>query len=170
MKKIIFAALMAVTVMVQANTCTLFSNQFGYNYSCSLPVITSGQQFTSCSFTFSSILCPSLLYCNLLGNSSSCTIGTLSGSFGKWTCTLDSTGLSYLNNCLTSGNSCSLNLACAGFGLWDIGSCQCDYTCSGGGTPHSTVPDTSMTVVWLGLTLLGVELSRRKLVPATARK
>jgi hypothetical protein len=166
MKKIIFAAMMAVTAVVQANTCTLFSNQSGNNYSCSLPVSTSGQQVTSCTFTFNSISCPSVLYCDLLGSGSSCTVGTQKGSTTTWTCTLDSTGLNYLNSCLDSGKGCSFNLDC--FGKWNIGSCQCDYTC--GGTPHSTVPDASMTVVLLGLTLIGMELSRRKLVPARVQK
>ena len=166
MKKFIFAAMMAVTATVQANTCTLFSNQSGNNYSCSLPVSTGGQQVTSCTFTFNSISCPSVLYCDLLGSGSSCSVGTQKGSTTTWTCTLDSTGLNYLNSCLDSGKGCSFNLDC--FGKWNIGSCQCDYTC--GGTPHSTVPDTSMTVVLLGLTLLGMELSRRKLVPARVQK
>lgn len=47
-------------------------------------------------------------------------------------------------------------------------SCKVDYTC--GGTPHNNVSDTSMTVVFLGLTLLGIELSRRRLVPARVQK
>jgi hypothetical protein len=167
MKKIIFAALMTVTAMVQANTCTIFSNQSGKNYSCSLPVSTSGQDITSCTFTFTSVSCPSLLYCDLLGGSSSCNVGTCQkGSANTWTCTLNSTCLTYLNSCLDSGKGCSFDLDC--FGKWNIGCCQCDYTC--GGTPHNNVPDTSMTVVLLGLTLLGVELSRRKLVPARIQK
>jgi hypothetical protein len=167
MKKLIFAALMAVTAMVQANTCQIFSNQSGYNYSCSLPVSNSGQQISSCTFTFTSISCSSVLYCDLLGGGSSCNIGTCQkGSNNTWTCTLDSNGLTYLNNCLSSGNNCGFSLDC--WGKWDIGCCQCDYSC--GGTPHNSVPDSSMTVVLLGLTLLGVELSRRKLVLARVQK
>jgi hypothetical protein len=166
MKKIIFAALMVVATLAQANTCTLFSNTSGNNYSCSLPVNTGGQDITTCSFTFNSVYCPSTLFCNLLGNSSSCNVGFQQGSCNTWTCTLNSTCLNYLNNCLGSGNNCSFNLNC--WGGWNIGCCQCDYTC--GGTPHNSVPDTFTTVLMLGLTLLGLEVSRRKLVPARAQK
>jgi hypothetical protein len=169
MKKTIFAALMAVAVMAQANTCTLISNSSGTgNYNCSLPVSNGGQQVTSCTFTFTSVSCPSsVLYCNLLGGSSSCNIGSC-GSANTWTCTLDNNGLNYLNNCLNSGGNCNFGLNCGG--CWNIGSCKCDYTCGGGGTPKNNVPDTSVTVLLLGATLLGLELSRRKLVPARAKK
>ena len=157
---------MAVTTMVQANSCQIFSNQSGNSYSCSLPVSGNGQPITSCTFTFNSVTCPSVLYCNLKGDNSSCNVGTEQGSSGSWTCTLDSNGLNCLNSCLSSGNNCTFSLDC--WGKWNIGSCQCDYTC--GGTPHNNVPDTSMTVVFLGLTLLGMELSRRRLVPARVQK
>ena len=120
---------MAVTTFVQANSCQIFSNQSGNSYSCSLPVSGSGQPVTSCTFTFDSVTCPSVLYCNLQGNSSSCNVGTCQkGSNNTWNCTLDSNCLSYLNNCLGSGNNCTFSLDC--WGKWNIGSCQCDYTCA----------------------------------------
>ena len=167
MKKIIFAAFAAVALMAQANTCTILSNSSGNgNYSCSLPVSNSGQQVTSCTFTFTSVSCDSLLYCKLLGSSSSCSVGSC-GSANTWSCTLDNNGLNYLNSCLNNGNSCSFGLNSGG--CWNIGCCKCDYTC-GGGTPKNNVPDTSVTVVMLGVTLLGLELFRRQSVLARAKK
>jgi hypothetical protein len=167
MKKFLILAALAVTTVAQATTCTLFNNYSGYNnsYNCSFPSSSIGanQQVSSCTFTFTS--CNSWypsgsLYCNLLGSGSTWTCGSQSSSTSTWNCTLNNSCLTYLNNCLTSG-SCNFNLNC--YGGWNVGSCTVDYTCTP--KPH-TVPDTATTVLMLGLALIGIEFSRRKLAVA----
>lgn len=166
MKKYLVLTLLGVSMLAQATSYTLFSGLNCYNssYSCTLPVTTIApdQQITDCKFTFTSMNTYSgLLYCNLLGNNSSCSVGSKYGSSTSWTCTLDSICLDYLNNCISSGN-CNFNLGC--YGNWNIGSCQVEYTCQP--KPNCSVPDSSTTIYMLGLALLALELSRRKLALA----
>ncbi len=173
MKKIILAITLAlgVNTLVHATTCNLFSSvNCNSSYTCSLPTSSwTGQQVTSCTFNFNSCSLTSggsgYLYCQLIApNNSTCTVGQNNGPTQSWTCTLNSTGLNYLNNCLTSG-TCDFGIGC--LGNWNIGNCSVDYTCSPG-TKGQSVPDLATTAFLLGLSLTGLELVRRKLVPAAA--
>lgn len=173
MKNYLIIALLGITTVVNATTCNLFSSVNCYNnsYNCSLPVgtVPVGQQISSCTFTFNSLSSYSagLLYCSLLGNGSTCTVGSQSSSASTWNCTLNSTGLSYLNNCLSTGSSCNFGVNC--YGGWSIGNCSVNYTCTP--TPHtSNVPDVASTAVMLMLGLLGVSLFRNRLVLATVKR
>lgn len=163
MKKQLIIALLGISTIVHATTCTVFSGLNCYNssYACSLSsgLVASGSQISDCNFSFTSCNSSSsgLLYCNLQGSSSACTVGSQSGSTTTWNCALDSNGLNYLNNCLNAGK-CDFGLNCSG--NWNIGSCTVNYTCNP--TPHNRVPDSSATVYLLGLVLLGVELFRRQ--------
>ena len=166
MTKYLFIALLGITTLANATTCTLFTslNCYSQSYNCSLPVvnIAPDQQISDCYFTFKSVNTGSsgLLYCNLVGGSSSCHVGSQSGSASTWNCKLNSNGLTYLNNCISAG-SCGFNLSC--YGGYNIGSCQVTYTC----TPKTqNCPDTGTTAYLLGLGLLGIELSRRKFARA----
>lgn len=156
--------------MVQANTCDLFSNTYlnyyNNNYSCSLPTSQwSGQQITSCTFTFNSCNVYGQLYCNLSGNNSYLNCGSYNSYTHTWSCTLDNNQLCYLNDCLSNGK-CDFNLNCYGYSY--IGKCSWTYTCTPK-TPH-VVPDTVTTAFLLGVGLLCVEgLRRRQLVPAKAK-
>jgi len=169
MKKHLIIALLGLSTLVHATTCSVFSglNCNNNSYNCSLqPTLgTYGGQISDCNFTFTSCNTPStgLLYCNLFGGNNVCTVGSQTSSTTTWVCNLDSNGLNYLNNCLNSGN-CNFGVSCTG--NWNIGSCCVNYTCTP--TPHNNVPDTGMTVGLLGLTLLGVELFRRRLTVAVA--
>jgi hypothetical protein len=166
MKNYLIIALLGISTLVHATTCTVFSglncNNSSYNCSLQSSLGAYGGQISDCNFTFTSCSTPStgLLYCNLFGGSTACTVGSQTSSTTTWVCNLDSNGLTYLNNCLYSGN-CNFGIGCSG--NWNIGSCCVNYTCP---TPHNHVPDTAMTVGLLGFTLLGVELFRRRLVVA----
>jgi hypothetical protein len=167
MKKLIIVALLGISTLVHANTCSVFSgfngNNNSANYSLQSCFSTGGSQVSGCTFTFTTCNTSSsgLLYCNLFGGTSTCSIGSQNGSTTTWTCTLDSNGLNCLNSGLNSG-SCNLNLNCTG--NWSIGSCSCNYTCTP--TPPQAAPDTAMTFWLLGLGLMVVEVSRRRMVAA----
>jgi hypothetical protein len=172
MKKYLTIALLGIATLANANTCNLFSSVNCYNttYNCGLPVTTpsADQQISSCTFTFTSLNSYSagLLYCNLTGGSSTCNVGSQGSSTPSWTCTLNSAGLDYLNNCVSSGKSCNFGIDCRGG--WQVGSCKVDYTCSP--TPHTAVPEVASTAALMGLGLLAVGLFRRQLVPALVKK
>ena len=166
MKRIIILALLGITTLANATSYTLFNSLNCYNssYNCSLPLvnIAPDQEISDCSFTFNSINGghSSQLYCNLFGDGSNCHVGSQTGSTSTWDCTLNNSGVTYLNNCLKSGN-CGFNVSC--YGGYNIGSCQVSYTCK---PKTQSCPDNSTTAYLLGLGLLGVELARRKLALA----
>jgi hypothetical protein len=166
MKKLaLVIALFGAVSLAQATTCTLFSNVSGYNnnYNCSLPTVTSDNQITDCTFTFDSVNCGNrgYLYCDLVGNNSNCNVGSV-GTTSTWSCTLDANGINYLNNCIASGNNCDFNLNC--YGNCNIGDCKITYDCTP--CPGKGVPDNALTVALLGIALLGLDMSRRKLALA----
>lgn len=166
MKKYIIVALLGITTLANATSYTLFTSLNCYNssYKCSLPVvnIAPDQEISDCSFTFNSINggSSSQLYCNLFGGSANCNVGNQTGSTSTWNCNLDTSCVTYLNQCINSGN-CGFNLSC--YGGYNIGSCQINYTCK---PKTQNCPDNSTTAYLLGLGLLGVELARRKLALA----
>ena len=173
MKKYLIIALLGVASVVNATSYNLFSSVNCYNnsYSCNLPVsaVPSGQQISTCTFTFNSLSAyqSGLLYCNLLGNGSTCNVGSKGSSATTWNCTLTSVGLTYLNDCLSKGKTCNFGISCSGG--WNIGNCSVNYTCTP--TPHTTsVPDVASTAALLAFGLLGVCVLRRKLVLASAKK
>jgi hypothetical protein len=172
MKKIILAITMALSLnaVVHATSCNLFSavNCNNSSYNCSLPTSSwTGQQITSCTFDFNSCTLNSsgsgYLYCQLISpNNSTCSVGQNNGPTQSWTCTLNTAGLNYLNNCLASGK-CDFGIGC--LGNWSIGSCSCDYTCTPV-TKGQSAPDLAATALLLGMSLTGLELLRRKFSPA----
>jgi hypothetical protein len=163
MKKYLFIALLGISTFANATSYTLFSSLSCYNnsYNCSLPIanVAPDQEISDCTFTFNTIntsFRSSLLYCNLVGNNSSCSIGSQTGSASTWNCSLDNNGLTYLNNCISTG-SCGFNLGC--YGGYNIGNCQVSYNCK---PKTQNCPDSSTTAYLLGLGILGMELARRK--------
>ena len=164
MKKTYLAlALIAMTSLAQANTCTLLSScslNSSTSYSCDLtPTLgTGGQQVTGCTFNFNNCSATTfgggVLYCNIGG----INIGTCTQTTSSWVCTLSSTGLTTLNNCIAAGSTCDFGLSCSGG--WNIGGCTANYTCTP--VPHS-VPDAASTASLLSLGLAAVSLIRRKL-------
>ena len=162
-KQFIILALVAVSTLVRANTCTVFSpvtinnNSYGCNLTSTLTGVT-GQQVTGCSFNFGSCAAlsgGSLLYCNIGGN----TIGTLTQTATSWICNLDANGLNTLNNCINSSSACNFGVSCSGG--WSVGACTANYTCTP--KPPVSVPDAASTASLLALTLAGVSTLRRKL-------
>jgi len=173
MKKVLLAVTLALGVnsLVHATTCSLFSSvNCNSSYTCGLPTSSwTGQQVTSCTFNFNSCSLTSggsgYLYCQLTApGNTTCSVGQTTSSTQTWTCTLDSTGLNYLNNCLASG-TCDFGIGC--LGNWNIGNCSVDYTCTPG-TKVPSAPDLATTALLLGMSLTGLELVRRKLAPTTA--
>ena len=169
LKKLFVIALLSATYFAHATSYTMFSGlSCNSSYSCNFPSsgYTQGSQVTDCTFTFTSCSANygSLLFCNLFGSGSSCSVGSQNGGTTTWTCTLNQNGLDYLNNCLNSGN-CNFGLNCSG--NWNIGSCSVNYNCNP--TPHNTVPDTSSTVLLLGAAFLGLEVFRRRFQLARAK-
>jgi hypothetical protein len=163
MKNFLIAAMLGVATLAHANSFTVCSSVYGKNnYDCSLSSSSFSGDITGCTFTFDSCYTrfSGLLSCNLKDTSGSYTCG--SSGQRSWTCSLDSNGLNYLNNCLDNSDSCDFNLFCGGD--WHCGSCTVTYTCSPG--PKRNVPDTATTVFALGLALLTLEVTRRKLAPA----
>lgn len=164
MKKTYLAfALIAMTSLAQANTCTVLSGVSLNNnsYNCNLTPtlgVGSGLQVTGCSFSFNNCSSTSwgggLLYCNVGG----VTIGTCTKTTTSWLCTLDSTGLNILNNCITAGSKCDFDISCSGG--WKIGGCTANYTCNP--IPKS-VPDAASTASLLSFGVAGLSLLRRKL-------
>jgi hypothetical protein len=162
-KNCLILALVAVATLAQANTCTVFTPVTVNNSSqnCNLTTTltgVTGTQVTACAFNFNNCSTTSfgggLLYCNLGGT----TIGTLTQTSTSWVCNLNTTGLTTLNNCITSGTTCDFGVTCSGG--WKIGGCTATYTC----TPvPKTVPDAASTASLLSLGLAGVALLRRKL-------
>lgn len=162
-KNYLILALVAMTSLAQANTCTVLSSVSCYNnsYTCDLTStlgVGGGQQVTGCSFNFNNCAATSwgggLLYCNVGG----INIGTLTHTSSSWVCALDNNGLNTLNNCISGGNKCDFGISCSGG--WNIGDCTANYTCNP--VPHS-VPDAAATVSLLSLGLAGASLLRRKL-------
>ena len=167
MKKLaLLIALVGSVTLAHATSTTLFNNLSCNNnsYSCSMPTIGPNLEVSDLTFTFSTVNCgkTGTLSCDLenLGNTVLC--GTQKGSTTTWTCTLSSSCINYLNNCISSGKGCNFNLSCLGF--CNIGSCTCNYDCKP--TPPKNVPDTSVTIAILGAALLGLEVFRRKFAPA----
>jgi len=173
-KLIAVIALLGISTIVHANS---YSNSYtlasGVNcnnssYNCSIPVgnIAPGQEISDCTFTFTSCNTHSrtggYFSCDLFGSGVNCSLGGQHGSTQTWTCTLDSTQLSCLNQCISSGN-CNFGINCQG--SWNIGSCCINYDCH----PKREVPDSSSTVYLLGAALVGIALLRRQMVPAMAR-
>jgi hypothetical protein len=164
-KKLFVLAMLGVATLAQANSFTICSGVNGYNnYNCTLNSSSfTGGEISGCTFTFNSCFAPwtGALSCNLKDSTSSWNCGS-SGS-SSWSCTLDQSGCDYLNKCLASG-SCDFNLFCGG--SWHCGSCTITYTCK---PPKNNVPDTATTIYALGLALLALEVTRRKLVVAKAK-
>ena len=156
-------ALVTITSLVHANTCSVLPTVKVNNSSqiCDLTttlVGVTGSQVTDCSFNFNNCTTTSwgggLLYCNL----GTTTIGMLTKTATSWTCTLNSTGLTTLNNCINTGNKCDFGISCSGG--WNVGGCTASYTC----TPKpKTVPDAASTASLLALGLAAASLLRRKL-------
>jgi hypothetical protein len=163
-KSCLVLALVAVTSLVQANTCTVLNTVSIVNGSqnCDLTStlgVANTLSVTGCSFSFNSCTSTSwgggLLYCQVGGT----TIGTLTKTLSSWTCTLDTTGLDTLNSCISSGSKCDFTVTCTGG--WKIGGCTATYDCS---PKPKTVPDAASTASLLSLGLAGATLLRRKLV------
>jgi hypothetical protein len=162
-KNYLAIALLALTTLAHANTCTVFNTITVNNASQNCDLTTtltgvSGVDVTGCSFNFNNCTSTSwgshLLYCTI-GNT---TIGTLSQTASTWSCDLNSTGLTLLNNCITGGTTCYFGVTCQGG--WNIGGCTASYTC----TPHPhTAPDAASTAMLLSFGLAGASLLRRKL-------
>jgi hypothetical protein len=162
-KNYLAIALLALTTLAQANTCTVFNTVTVNNNSHTLDLATtltgvSGTDVTGCSFNFNNCTTTSrgggLLYCTI-GNT---TIGTLTQTASAWNCDLTSSGLTLLNNCIASGTTCYFGVTCQGG--WNIGGCTANYTC----TPHPrSTPDAGTTATLLASALAGVSLLRRKL-------
>lgn len=162
-KNCLAIALLAITMLAQANTCTVFNTVTVKNSSQNCDLTTtltgvSGTSVSACSFNFNNCASTSfgggLLYCNI-GNT---TIGTLTQTANSWTCNLDNNGLTLLNSCITSGTTCYFGVSCSGG--WNIGGCTANYTCNP--KPHTT-PDAATTASLLASALAGVSLLRRKL-------
>ena len=166
MKKSLLAlAILAVVSVASATTTTVFNpmslnnGSQSCNLTSTLPGV-SGQQVTSCSFTFNNCSTTSrgggLLYCNYNGS----TIGTCTQTSTSWVCTLNTAGLSFLNNCITGGSTCSFGISCSGG--WNIGGCSANYVCTPPPTTH-TVPDAASTAALLSLGLAGASWLRRQI-------
>jgi hypothetical protein len=164
-KSCLIFAVVALTSLVQANTCTVLNAVKVVNstYNCDLtPTLAVGnsQLVTGCTFSFNDCKSTSwggsLLYCKIDG----ITIGTLTKTATSWSCTLDTTGLDTLNSCVSSGSKCDFDVTCKGG--WSIGSCTATYDCGPNPKPK-TVPDAASTASLLSLGLAGAALLRRKL-------
>ncbi len=163
-KTYLVLALMAIVSLAQANTCAVLNSVSINNssYNCNLTPtlgVGSGLQVSGCAFTFNNCSTTTwgggLLYCNIGGT----TIGTCTKTTTSWICNLDATGLTTLNNCITSGTKCDFGVTCSGG--WNIGGCTANYTCNP--VPKS-VPDAASTASLLSLGVAAVSLLRRKLV------